>query len=70
MYHFFVYLIKSKNRLVIVREKIDNQDYFYLMDNHGDDEHLCEYFCKIFCIGYIQGAKNSTEPVNDINEFQ
>lgn len=38
MYHFFVYLIISENRLVIVREKIDNPDYFYLMDNHGDDD--------------------------------
>ena len=70
MYQFFVYLIKSENRLVILKEKINNPDYLYLMDNYGDDEEICEYFSKIFCIGYMQGTKNGTKPVNDINEFK
>jgi hypothetical protein len=70
MYQFFVYLIKSENRLTILRQKVDNPDYLRLMDNNGGNEHQLQYLCKNFCLGYILGAENGKRPINNLYEFQ
>jgi hypothetical protein len=70
MYQFFVYLIKSQNRLVILRQKVENFDYQHLMDNNGGDVFQLEHLCKTFCLGYILGAQNGKKPINSLYEFQ
>lgn len=70
MYKFFVYLIKSENRLVILRDKNDNPDYLCLMDSKGDNESVSHNLCKMFCAGYIIGATNGKKPINSLYEFQ
>lgn len=69
MYKFFVYLDVKSNRLTILNEAIENNDYLHLMDNNGQDSNSLLSFCKLFCIGYIMGSNKKT-PVNDINEFK
>lgn len=70
MHKFFVYLIVSENRLVILKLKNNNPDYFFLMDVNGDDVHHFEYLCKTFCLGFILGAKFEKKPINDLCEFK
>jgi len=68
MYKFIVYLDTKANRLIIVNETIQNDNFVQLMANNGPNEKLVSNFCKVFCIGYIMGSDNK-KPVNDINEF-
>ena len=69
MYKFFVYLDLKSNRLMIVNEAIENNDFLQLMNNNGQDSNTLHSFCKLFCIGYIMGSNKKT-PINDINEFK
>ena len=71
MNDYYVYLIKSQNRLTIVKQKIVNNDYLHLMDNNGGEEQTRLYLCKVFCLGYLYGNMNKeTKLVNDPIEFQ
>lgn len=69
MYKLFVYLDLKSNRLMIVNEQIENNNFFQLMKNNGQDLTMLYSCCKLFCIGYIMGSNKET-PINDINEFQ
>jgi len=70
MYQFFVYLIKSENRLIILKQSVENSNYIHLMDNNGSDAQILEYLCKTFCLGYINGATSGKKPINNMYEFQ
>ena len=71
MNDYYVYLIKSQNRLTIVKQKIVDTDYIHLMDNNGGDEQIRFNFCKLFCLGYVIGNMNKgTKVVNELIEFQ
>ena len=70
MYQFFVYLIKSENRLVILRERVNDPDYYHLLDNNGGNEVMLHNLCKVFCLGYIIGAEYGKKPANSLYEFQ
>ena len=71
MNDYYVYLIKSQNRLTIVKQKIVDKDYVHLMDNNGGDEQIRFNFCKLFCLGYVLGNMNKeTKVVNELIEFQ
>jgi hypothetical protein len=66
----FVYYIKSQNRLIILKDRINNSDYYLLMDNNGGSESELYNLCKTFCIGYILGSQNGLAPINNVIEFQ
>ncbi|MBE7649160.1 hypothetical protein [Tenacibaculum finnmarkense] len=71
MTDYYVYLVKSQNRLTISNKKILNQDYIKLLDNNGGEEQIRLAFCKLFCLGYLYGNMNKeTRLVNDPIEFQ
>ncbi len=69
---FYVYLILSENRLVILRQKVENSDYYLILNNSGDSSqiNLLESFCKTFCLGFILGSESTKRPINNIYEFQ
>lgn len=68
----YVYLILSENRLVILRQKNDDPNYYHLLNNNGhvSQQNMLEAICKTFCIGYILGSERSKKCVNNIYEFQ
>lgn len=71
MNDYYVYLIKTQNRLTILKQKIVDKDYIHLMDNNGGDEEIRFAFCKLFCLGYLYGNMNKeTKLVNNPKEFQ
>ena len=70
MHKFFIYLIKSENRLVILKQKVENPDYFHLMNVDGDNTHHLEYLCKTFCLGFILGGEYARKVVNNLHEFK
>lgn len=69
MITYYVYLIKSQKRLVILKNKVDNNDYHEFMKTSNIDDDESERICKVFCIGFILGGSWYIELVNDINEF-
>lgn len=72
MYKFFVYLIISEKRLVILGNDIVNEDYHGLFNNSGNNREIQYEFCKTFCVAYLRGSREiniDTVLINDINEF-
>jgi hypothetical protein len=69
MIKFYVYLILSQNRLVIMETENTSSDYFRLMDNNGYDRVLQLSQCKLFCIGYTNGSKLKNPVINSVLEF-
>lgn len=69
MITYYVYLIKSQKRLVILKNKVDNNDYHEFMKTSNSKESISEIMCKMFCVGFILGGSWNIELVNDINEF-
>jgi hypothetical protein len=69
MYKYYVYLIKSQNRLVILSEEIEDKDYELLLNTGNSDyeNHLIRT-CNTFCNGYVLGAGNKI--LNRIEEFK
>lgn len=71
MNNYYVYLIKSQNRLAIIKQKIVDKDYIHLMDNHGGNDETRLNYCKLFCLGYLYGNQDKeTRLVNNPIEFQ
>ena len=70
MYKYFVYLIISENRLIIVDGQIKNSDYCQLMDTCGGNLELAINSCKMFCLGYIYGGQYGKQVKNSPYEFQ
>ena len=70
MYYFYVYLILSENRIVILKNKMVDDDYFELMNCNGVNEYNLLSTCKMFCFGYMIGSKHKRKLVNNIYEFQ
>lgn len=70
MNRYFVYLIKSQNRLVITKQQTVDNDYHMLMNNDGGNDYQLLSFCKLFCLGYIYGAESGKKPINSPYEFQ
>lgn len=68
-YQNYVYLDTKANRLLIVQKPLDDKDFLQLMTNNGTSQELSINYCKLFCLGYMIGAKNKM-PINNINEFQ
>ena len=69
-HQFFVYLIVSENRLVILKHEVKNQNYVRLMDNNGTDPNILESLCKTFCLGFILGSGIGKKPINNLWEFE
>lgn len=72
MYNYFVYLIKSESRLVILdKEKVSN-DYYLLIKVDGTDPGSFTA-CNLFCIGFINGTRYNhlanSQVVNTVDEF-
>lgn len=73
MIHYrYVYLIKSEQRLVILKQPVYNSDYHMLLNNNGSNPIELETYCKLFCMGYIYGHNDGDRSpiVNSIYEFQ
>ena len=61
-----------EKRLVILEQKIKNENYSLLMYSnsyHGWDEKISLNICKVFCLGFITGSNNKIKIVNELNEF-
>lgn len=68
---YYVYLIKDQNRLVILNQEVEKENYLHLMNGNGGDENTLLYHCKMFCLGYLQGNFNKkSNIVNDYREFK
>jgi len=68
--YYYVYLILSENRLVIMENKFVNDDYHLLMDNNGENKISLYNTCKIFCLGYLYGSRsNGRIIINDPHEY-
>jgi hypothetical protein len=50
-----VYLIASKNRLVIEKNQTPNPDYHFLFTSNADSEKIAIEQCNIFCSGVMFG---------------
>lgn len=70
MYQNFVYLILSEKRLIILDHPINDQNYWHLMDNNGNNQQLLLNTCKTFCLGYLFGSQYGKQVVNSPYEFQ
>ena len=70
MFEYFVYLIISEKRLVILDHPMNDKNYYKLMDNNGGDQQMLYHICKIFCLGYLYGSKYENHVVNSPYEFQ
>lgn len=57
MYKFYVYLILSENRLVILKQQITDKDYHELVKITRNHEECGRDSCKMFCLGYILGSQ-------------
>ena len=69
MNQHYVYLHLPTNRLIITAIVIYDEDYHELMNNSGNN-NMGLAFCKVYCIGYIQGVGIGIKPINDLREFQ
>jgi hypothetical protein len=70
MFEYFVYLIISEKRLVILDHQMNDKNYHKLMDNNGGNQQLLYNTCKIFCLGYLYGSQYENQVVNSPYEFQ
>lgn len=70
MYQYFVYLIISEKRLVILEQPISDNNYHKLMDNNGYNQQMLYNTCKIFCLGYLYGGQYGQQVINSPYEFQ
>lgn len=69
LHYYYVYLIKSKNKLTITNYKSDNPDWHVLMDNNGTNERLLYQLCLTYCIGVIDGSTCGLTLTNSRTEF-
>lgn len=69
MYQYFVYLILSENRLIILDHSIDDKKYTLLMSNNGGDNEMSITVCKTFCLGYLYGGIYGKKVNNSYFEF-
>jgi hypothetical protein len=67
---YYVYLIKSQNRLIISGNKMSDVDYHYLFSSIGQDDRnsVSLIFCKIYCMGFITGS--GVKVINSPTEFE
>ena len=63
----FVYLIKSKNKLMIASVAISDADYHLLVGSEGPQSF--EY-CKMYCLGAIAGNQVGDKFANTVLDFQ
>ena len=70
MYKYFVYLIISEKRLVIVENPINDKNYYKLMDNNGANRQMLYNNCKIFCLAFLYGGQYGQQVRNSPYEFQ
>lgn len=66
---FYVYLILSQNRLVILQSLMQSDDYHMLFSSKGNPM-LGENNCKIYCMGYMVGTHAAKTPINSAEEFE
>jgi hypothetical protein len=62
---WFVYLIISQKRLIVVNHSMSGDDYHLFLKSEGTNS---EYSCKTFCIGYIYGS--GIKVINYVEEFK
>ena len=70
MYQYFVYIIISEKRLIILDHARNDNNYSILMDNNGNDQQMLYNTCKIFCLGYLYGGRYGQQVTNSPYEFQ
>ena len=63
MKRYYVYLIISERRLVILSKEVDNEDYNLLIDSQSRGS------CMIFCAGVSYGNRAQCTIVNSPLEF-
>ncbi len=63
----FVYLLKSKNKLVIASAAVYDGDYHLVMCSEGPQSF--EY-CKMYCLGAMTGNQIDLKFDNKITDFQ
>jgi len=73
MYQYFVYLIISEKRLIILDHSVNDKNYCNLLYNNGDNQQMLYNICKMFCLGYLYGSQYGQYGQSVINspyEFQ
>lgn len=63
----FVYLIKSKNKMIVTSMAVNHPDYHVLFISEGPQSF--EY-CKVYCMGAITGNQIGSKFNNSISDFQ
>lgn len=65
---WFVYLIISQKRLVIIKHQIDSDnDYHLLLEAVGINSKDA---CKAYCLGFISGQLARIKVINSVEEFK
>jgi hypothetical protein len=63
----FVYLVKSKNKLIVTSMAVNNPDYIVLLASEGPQSF--EY-CKMYCMGAMVGNQAGSKFANTLSDFQ
>jgi hypothetical protein len=63
----FVYLVKSKNKLIVTSMSVNHPDYIVLLASEGPQSF--EY-CKMYCMGAMAGNQVGAKFNNSISDFQ
>ena len=63
----FVYLVKSKNKLIVTSMSVNHPDYIVLLASEGPQSF--EY-CKMYCMGAMAGNQVGSKFANTLSDFQ
>ncbi len=63
----FVYLVNSKNKLIVTSMSVNHPDYIVLLASEGPQSF--EY-CKMYCMGAMAGNQVGAKFNNSMSDFQ